>query len=207
MVTTVASDLLLLYNDGTNKYGAGIAGNELQLYTPSGGHISFGTLAGTTFTEYARVASGSMLIGSNAVIDASALATQANQETATSTTTFVSPGRQQYHPSAAKVFALFTTVTTTALTRGYNVSSLTDDGVGATTINFTTAFSAADYAVVGSAEPSADNNPSHFAPFTTTPTATKAAPAVGSVKVFTFNYNYTGPVDPSRVSVAIYGDQ
>src|SRR5688572_30161328 len=37
-----------------------------------------------------------------------ALAAQADQETATSTTTFVSPARQHFHPSAAKCWAYVT---------------------------------------------------------------------------------------------------
>ena len=36
------------------------------------------------------------------------VATQANQETATSTTTIVTPGRQQFHPSAAKAWVMLT---------------------------------------------------------------------------------------------------
>lgn len=74
-------------------------------------------------------------------------ATQADQETATSTTTFVSPGRQQYHPSAAKAWIRWDNSggTPTDLA-SYNVSSLTDNGVGDTTINFSTNFSGAEYA-------------------------------------------------------------
>jgi hypothetical protein len=72
-------------------------------------------------------------------------ATQSDQETATSTTTFVSPGRQQYHPSAGKAWVRWTSVTTTAIAASYNVTSLTDNGTGDTTINFTTAFSSANY--------------------------------------------------------------
>lgn len=69
-------------------------------------------------------------------------ATQAQQETGTATTVFVSPGRQQYHESAAKAWARITSVTTTAITDGYNTSSITDNGTGDTTLNLTTAFSA-----------------------------------------------------------------
>lgn len=70
-------------------------------------------------------------------------ATQSDQETSTSTTTYVSPGRQQYHPSAAKAWVRFTGITTTTITSSYNVSSLTDNGTGDTTINFTVSFSSA----------------------------------------------------------------
>jgi len=73
-------------------------------------------------------------------------ASQAEQEAASSILVAVTPGRQQYHPSANKAWVTFTSVTTTAITGSYNVSSLTDNGVGDTTVNFTVAFSSANYA-------------------------------------------------------------
>lgn len=73
-------------------------------------------------------------------------ASQADQETGTSTTTFVSPGRQQYHPSAAKFWVKYNSVTTTAIDSSYNVTSLTDNGAGDTSITIATDFSSADYA-------------------------------------------------------------
>lgn len=75
-------------------------------------------------------------------------ATQAEQEAGTSTAVFTSPGRQKFHPSAAKAWVKWTSVTTTAINASYNVSSLTDNGVGKTTVNFTTAFSSGDYVPV-----------------------------------------------------------
>ena len=79
--------------------------------------------------------------------DIPAAATQANQETATSTTTYVSPGRQQFHPSAAKWWVVYTATPT--LTTSYNVSSISSAGTGLTTVNFTTSFSSADYSIAG----------------------------------------------------------
>lgn len=72
-------------------------------------------------------------------------ATQAEQETATSTSTYVSPGRQQYHPSAVKAWILFNGTGTIAITASYNVTSITDNGTGDYTVTFTTAFSSANY--------------------------------------------------------------
>lgn len=76
-------------------------------------------------------------------------ATQANQETATSTTTFVSPGRQQYHPSAAKAWVKANTTGGSAL--AYNVASVTDTAVGRCVVNLTTAFSSAEWAATATA--------------------------------------------------------
>lgn len=76
----------------------------------------------------------------NAMLGTTA-ATQADQETGTSLVTVVTPGRQQFHKSAAKAWGLWTIAG--ALTQTYNISSVTDTGVGNHTVNFTTAFSAA----------------------------------------------------------------
>lgn len=98
-------------------------------------------------TEYVTMTSGGVL--STTALTVPTAATQADQETATSTTTYISPGRQQYHPSAAKAWVRFTTITTTTIAASYNVTSLTDNGSGDTTINFTTSFSSANYGISG----------------------------------------------------------
>jgi hypothetical protein len=77
-------------------------------------------------------------------VTGTAVATQAQQETGTATNVLVTPGRQQYHPSAAKVWSKGNFAG--AVTIGYNTASVTDDGVGLFTVVFTTAFSSADYA-------------------------------------------------------------
>jgi len=71
-------------------------------------------------------------------------ATQADQETGTATNTAVTPGRQQFHPSAAKSWVRFYwSAGVPTIEASYNVSSLTDVGVGVVDINFTTSFSSA----------------------------------------------------------------
>lgn len=79
-------------------------------------------------------------------------ASQAEQEAGSSTTVYVSPGRQQFHPSAAKAWVNFNGTGTVAIRRAYNVTSITDNGVGDYTINFTTAMSDANYAVVATGQ-------------------------------------------------------
>lgn len=81
------------------------------------------------------------------VATASTAATQANQETATSLTTFVSPGRQQFHPSASKAWGVTNQTGVQALLASYNVTSITDGGNGVTTFTYTNAMSSANYAV------------------------------------------------------------
>lgn len=106
------------------------------------------TLAGTeTFTN--KTLTSPVLttpaLGTPASADFTTIAaTQAQQETGTAVTAPVTPGRQQYHPSAAKVWSKGNFAG--AVTIGYNTASVTDDGVGLFTVVFTTAFSSADYA-------------------------------------------------------------
>ena len=111
------------------------AQGDLRFYTSTGGtmtqNMTLGTGRDLSITGGATLAS----------ISGAAVATQANQETATSTTTAVSPGRQQFHPSAAKAWVRYQTVTTTTNIASYNVASLTDNGTGDTTITYTTNFS------------------------------------------------------------------
>lgn len=68
-------------------------------------------------------------------------ATQAEQETGSSLVTYVTPGRQHYHPSAAKAWAVVDGGGTPSIAASYNVTSVTDGGVGTFTINLTTTFS------------------------------------------------------------------
>ena len=79
-------------------------------------------------------------------VTGTAIATQAQQETATATNVLVTPGRQQFHPSAAKAWVTFNGTGTVAIGASYNVSSITDNGTGDYTVNFTTVFSSANYA-------------------------------------------------------------
>lgn len=98
---------------------------------------------GTTVRGYISKADGTAV--------GTGFATQAEQEAASSTTVAVPPGRQQYHPSAAKAWVSFNAAGGTPSINGsYNVTSITDNGVGDYTVNWTTAFSTANYAWAGS---------------------------------------------------------
>ena len=100
---------------------------------------------------------------------------------------------------AVKAWVNFTGNGTVAIRAGYNVSSITDNGVGLYTVNFTTAISDADYcATVGASQP--DSTSVNFAvgfndasgSYTTTALSFRAA-------------NSAGPqFDPSYLCVAIF---
>jgi hypothetical protein len=73
-------------------------------------------------------------------------ATQAEQETGTILTASVTPGRQQFHPSAAKGWVYCDAGT--GISASYNVTSVTDEATGFTTVNWATDFSSVNYCAI-----------------------------------------------------------
>lgn len=71
------------------------------------------------------------------------IATQAEQETGTDLTRIVTPGRQHFHPSASKFWAKAGIAGTASVS--YNLTSITDGGVGLMTANIATDFSSANW--------------------------------------------------------------
>ncbi len=142
----------------TNAIAGSITGNAATVttnanltgdVTSSGNATTIKTdvaLAGnpTTTTQAAsnsstRIATTAFVIGQSA--------TQANQETATSTTLFVSPGRQQFHPSSPKAWVAFAGATGT-ISASYNVSGVVRSSTGIYVVSFTTAFSSVSYCAI-----------------------------------------------------------
>jgi hypothetical protein len=78
-------------------------------------------------------------------------AAQSDMESASATDMFVTPGRLHFHPAVSKVWGVFNGTGTVALGANRNISSITDNGTGNYTANFTTSMSSTDYAVTGSA--------------------------------------------------------
>lgn len=72
-------------------------------------------------------------------------AAKADQVAASSGSLYVSPSQQQQHPSAAKAWVSYTTITTTSIYTSYNVASLTDNGVGDTFVTLNTPFSSSNW--------------------------------------------------------------
>jgi len=71
------------------------------------------------------------------------VATQADMEAGTSTQVFTTPGRQHYHPAHTKAFV--SCGVAADIQQSFGVSSLTDNGTGDLTVNFSTSFAAATY--------------------------------------------------------------
>lgn len=128
----------------------------------------------------------------------SAAATQAEQETATSLTKPVTPGRQHHHPSAAKFWVNFSPVGGTGsatVNASYNTTSVSDDGTGDFTVTIGTDFSSGNWSPQATAVTGGQN---HIASCGTI--------AAGTIDITCFDVN-ANQVDPSVVSVQGFGDQ
>lgn len=171
-ISAAGADTQIIFNDGGVYSGdAGMTYNKTDdVLTLLGGLIVGGNATASGFVDFkedtdngtnkVRVIAPSAIASDKTITlpdatgtvaltsDIPTAAAQSDQETATSTTLHVTPGRQQYHPSAAKFWVHFTSVTTTSILASYNVTSLTDNGTGDTTINFTTSFSSANFVVL-----------------------------------------------------------
>jgi hypothetical protein len=125
-------------------------------------------------------------------------ATQAEQETGTEAGKFVAPATQQYHDSAAKVWASFEQLGTHSLYGSYNVSSLSDLGTGITQVNIATDFSNTNYSSVATSGRSGSTA-------ATMCSISKDGTLSGSFIVR--NYNTAGSGIDGFVTCACYGDQ
>ena len=95
----------------------------------------------------------------------------------------------------AKAWVNFNGTGTIAARDSENVSSLTDNGTGDYTVNFSNAFGAADYSIVTGTEDISGGSNSQFLTLTTT-----------SVEVYTVKLSPLGLNDIAIVTAAINGD-
>ena len=139
----IYSGALNLISPLTGPLAAGdndITGIDELAFTDAAANAS---VSGRTRRNSTRLTFHDGTAARNLVVD-NDVATQAQMETATSTTTFVSPGRTQYHPGVAKAWGNWNNAGTIAAS--LNLSSVTDTGAGNHTANFTTAFTSGSYA-------------------------------------------------------------
>ncbi len=124
-------------------------------------------------------------------------ASQAEMEAASSTPVYASPGRVKYHPGVAKAWVIFNGTGTPAILANENVSSITDNGIGDFTINFTTAFSSANYGVSGAG--------SNGVQGLSVAIDEANLPTTSACRIRTQSSSST--TDPTRVSLTFHGDQ
>lgn len=110
--------------------------------------------ANRTFTITTGDANRTLTLSGDATISGTntgdvAAATKAEMEAASSATAPVTPGRQQYHPGAPKAWVRFYhNAGVPTIISSYNVSSLSDEGLGQVGVNFTTAFADTNYGMI-----------------------------------------------------------
>lgn len=150
--TQLTSLAALSYTGNASKYVRINAGEtDFEVVTLAGGgdlvstnNLSDVTSAATAFGNIKQAASDT----ATGVIE---IAIQSEMETGTDTTRAVTPGRQHFHPSAAKVWCASTQSSTT-IQKAYNVASVADTSAGISTIEIATDMSDALYSVVVNAE-------------------------------------------------------
>lgn len=98
--------------------------------------------------------------------------------------------------SAAKAWVNFNGTGTIAARDSFNVSSLTDNGTGNYTVNFTNAFGAGDYSAVSSAGDTS---------IRITQGATAANPTTTAYQFYTFNNSFAAS-DAVYLFLSVHGD-
>ena len=121
------------------------------------------------------------------------MASQADQETATSILAPVTPGRQQFHPSAAKFWAIV--AADGIIGTSYNLTSVTDGGTGQMTFTIATDFTNVNWIPFGLPEADAD------IVFRVQHTSVSAGAAQLQVKDFAGTFT-----DPTRFVLGGFGD-
>lgn len=100
-------------------------------------------------------------------------------------------------PGTAKAWVNFNGTGTVAIRASYNVSSITDNGTGDYTVNFTNALADANYSVVGSVENESATNDRFFV-------VINGSRAIGSVRAMTCNGSGAVRVDCPGVFATIF---
>lgn len=122
-------------------------------------------------------------------------ASKSDQETGTSTTTIINPSNFKNNDGAAKAWVVFDSAGNVGAS--YNVSSVTKNGTGDFTVNFTTAFATTNYIAHVTAEASASNGWGQVR---------TGGRATGSVRVHFINQT-PAVFDPTSGTVTCYGRQ
>jgi len=127
------------------------------------------------------------------------VASQAEMEAGSSTSVFVTPGRQHFHPSAAKFWVVFTGNSTTILA-SYNMTSISD-GTTEATVTIATDFSSANWCCMATGEGTTSSAVANAR------LATTRSIAAGSIIVFCIDGQATPVIqDPTRWHVCGFGD-
>lgn len=171
--------------------------NATSLILPTGANIT--TAAGDGFVAISDASGNWTVVAYMTAAGGMAAASQAQMEAESATNVAVTPQNIRFAPVAVKMWCNFNGTGTPAIRNSRNVSSLTDNAVGDWTLNFATAFSAADYAVGAFAR---DNDSESRAVVSQDGASDMVA---GSLRVIATG-NSTTKFDSDRVTVVASGD-
>lgn len=182
--TTTLTRTTVLYNNAGTGTAAGQSGAGTKINFAAAPNVGMGLQSVADTLEIENAGSFTTTQKNQARVNLEAfgtaeVATQADMETATSTTTVVTPLRQKFHPSAVKAWAITDGLASPTFV-GYNVTSLTDNGVGDISFNFTTSFSSTTYGVTFSMQSGVN-----FSISATTRSIDVVSRATGSVRIVT----------------------
>lgn len=189
----------LIYGNSTPAWDELVKGSSNQFLQAGASDVSWVTMSGDV----------SLSGGTATVVSASdtaagkiEIAVQSEQETGTDTTRAVTPGRQRFHPSAAKAWCTFDgSAAGPTNDAAFNCDSPTDNGTGDWTINWTTDFSSTAYCAVGTTGRGTAG--SGGGPLNGSSTSNRAA---GTWRAHATNAGGT-LVDREYIQVVAFGDQ
>jgi hypothetical protein len=130
------------YTSGGTDVALADGGTGASLADPNADRVMFFDDSAGAVT-WLTMGTGLTITGTTLDATSGTAATQAEQEAGASTAVMTTPGRQHFHPSAAKAWVKFNASGTVAAS--YNITSVTDSAVGVWTVNIGTDFSSADY--------------------------------------------------------------
>jgi hypothetical protein len=189
-ITTADGDVALVISEGSGNWRVLSYFKAASLYITA---TSTDTLTNKTLTS-PTVTTPTL----NGALAGTSIATQAEQETGSVTDKIVTPGRQHFHRSGAKGWAMFATDGTVNL--GYNVASVTDNGAGSWTVSWSTDFSSGAYAVVASVVTDASISD-------VVASVDSASFAAGTTAIFGINTTDGNVSDPTNnICVIAFGD-
>lgn len=189
-LTVEAGNGFIAYTDGTNWFTTG------QTLVSTGAY----TVADFTVTNNLAVTAGI----SGGTVSGNMVATQASMESAAATNLIVTPLRQAFHPLSPKAWCNFNGTGTPGVAVGAGVSSITDNGTGDYAVNWTTAFSTANYGTNANTSTASGGGTLLIALDRSGSSLT--APTTTAQAVQTFAYSGGALTDVARVYVAAFGD-
>lgn len=183
-----------LISDPTN----GSEDGAILFYTVRAGSISLASYVDdqTFFADRNAQITGAI---SGASVAGAMVATQAEQETGSATDKLVTPGRQHFHPSAAKFWlkSIVSGGVPQAPSASYNVTSVSQPGTARMSVTIGNDFSSAEWACFGMTQTVGGTNAEYV--------IMNASPAAGSAEFYSALSGTTGG-NPGAWHIVGFGD-